>query len=843
VPELLHVRSVSKSFAGVAALRGVSFDLAAGEVHALVGENGAGKSTLIKVVTGAHAPDEGTLEVLGRPVEHNSPLVSRALGIAAIYQQPALFPDLTVAENVAIGLERGGSWRRIDWAARRARAEALLARIGARISPDALVSGLGMSEQQLVEIARALGAEARVLIMDEPTASLSEHEAAHLFKVIRELTGQGVGIVYVSHRMEEIFGLAQRVTVLRDGAKVDTRAISEVDRSGLVRLMVGREMSAIFPKRTVARGDEALSVRGLGCRASGIAGVSFDLRAGEILGLAGLVGSGRTELARALFGLTPADEGEIRLKGQRVTIDSPAAAVALRLAYVPEDRPRHGVILALSVAANASLAVLRQLASFGFLDFVRERALASRYVDALGIKTASLEAPAATLSGGNQQKVALARWLATEPSVIILDEPTQGIDVGAKAEVHRLMGDLAERGLAILMVSSELPEVLGMSDRIGVMRGGRLAEVMDRADATPEGILAVALGHGQSEAAGAPKAAGAPTAAAAPTPAPPAGQPAVSARPRRHTREWSLALAYGAILAVLAPTAPSFFGAANLVDVAVSAAPVLIAAIGMTLVILSRHIDISIGSQFAVCGVAAGLLAKQDLPMVLVALGTVAVGALLGSLNGVLVAGLGLPSIVVTLATMVTWREALRWATEGVWVQDLPAGFQWFGLGQTAGRALIVGIAVVGFALFAWGLRSLAAGRNVYAVGSETEAARLAGIRPGRVVFGVFVLMGALTGLAALLTSIQFIDVQTNAGVGFELRVIAAVVVGGVAITGGRGTLGGTLLGVAFLATIGPALVFLGGKAYWDKAVQGAIILAAVATDALAARRRGEARG
>jgi rhamnose transport system ATP-binding protein len=848
VPELLDVRSVSKSFAGVAALRGVSFDLAAGEVHALVGENGAGKSTLIKVVTGAHQPDEGTLEVLGRPVEHNSPLASRALGIAAIYQQPALFPDLTVAENVAIGLERGGAWRRIDWAARRARAEALLARIGARTSPEALVSGLGMSEQQLVEIARALGAEARVLIMDEPTASLSEHEAAHLFKVIRELTEEGVGIVYVSHRMEEIFGLAQRVTVLRDGAKVDTRAITEVDRSGLVRLMVGREMSAIFPKRAVARGGVALSVRGLGCRASGIAGVSFDLHAGEILGLAGLVGSGRTELARALFGLTPADEGEIRLKGQRVTIDSPAAAVALGLAYVPEDRPRHGVILALSVAANASLAVLRQLASLGFLDFVRERALASRYVDALGIKTASLEAPAATLSGGNQQKVALARWLATEPVVLILDEPTQGIDVGAKAEVHRLMGDLAERGLAILMISSELPEVLGMSDRIGVMRGGRLAEVLDRADATPEGILAVALGHGRSEAAVAPTAAAAPAsasapAAAAPTPAPPAGKTAVGARARRHTREWSLALAYGAILAVLAATAPSFFGAANLVDVAVSAAPLLIAAIGMTLVILSRHIDISIGSQFAVCGVAAGLLAKEDLPMALVALGTVAVGALLGSLNGALVAGLELPSIVVTLATMVTWREGLRWATEGVWVQDLPAGFQWFGLGQTAGRALIVGIALVAFALFAWGLRSLAAGRNVYAVGSEMEAARLAGIRPGRVVFGVFVLMGALTGLAALLTSIQFIDVQTNAGVGFELRVIAAVVVGGVAITGGRGTLAGPLLGVAFLATIGPALVFLGGKAHWDKAVQGAIILAAVATDALAARRRGETRG
>jgi rhamnose transport system ATP-binding protein len=495
VPKLLELTNITKSFAGVPAVKAVSFDLYAGEVHALVGENGAGKSTLIKVITGAHLPDEGRIEVQGRMVANLDPVLARDLGIAAIYQQPALFPDLTVAENIAIGLEPAGGWRRVRWGHRRTRARKLLEKIGATIDPETEVHSLSMPEQQLVEIARALGAEARILIMDEPTASLSDTEVDRLFRVIGDLKTHGVGIIYISHRLEELPQIADRVTALRDGVLVGTRRMEEVSRSDLIRMMVGRELSAVFPKTFVEPGEVVLELRNLGCRAAGVRDVSLNVRAGEILGLAGLVGAGRTELARVLFGLMPADTGLVRLRGQVVAIHSPPRAAALGIAYVPEDRRRHGVILDMTTAANTTLATLRSISRFGFLDFRRERVITSDFVRQLGIKTPSLEMPVGNLSGGNQQKVALARWLAANPALLILDEPTQGVDVGAKAEIHRLMSELAGRGLAILMISSELPEILGMSDRIAVMHGGTIVGTVNRAGATQEAILELALGH------------------------------------------------------------------------------------------------------------------------------------------------------------------------------------------------------------------------------------------------------------------------------------------------------------------------------------------------------------
>jgi rhamnose transport system ATP-binding protein len=495
VSALLELSGIVKSFAGVQALKGVSFELGRGEVHALVGENGAGKSTLIKVITGAHRPDAGTVVIDGKTVEHNDPTISKSLGVAVIYQQPALFPDLTVAENIALRLERGGPWRLVRWNERRRRAKELLDRVGAGIFPDAYVRDLTMPQQQLVEIAGALGGQAKILILDEPTASLSDREVENLFRVIRELRGQGVGMVYISHRLEELPQIADRVTVLRDGAYVGTRAMSEVDRAELIRLMVGRSLEAVFPKVEVPLGDVVLEARDLSCREGGVRGVNLTVRAGEILGLAGLVGAGRTELARVLFGLTPADGGQIVLKGKSVCVTRPSQAVELGIAYVPEDRRRHGVILEMPVAANATLAILRQIARGGLIDFAKERRIAGTFVQRLGVKTPSIAAPVGNLSGGNQQKVALARWLAADPSVIILDEPTQGVDVGAKAEIHKLMGELAKRGMGIVMISSELPEVLGMSDRIAVMYGGRIVGMLSRTAATQERVLELALGH------------------------------------------------------------------------------------------------------------------------------------------------------------------------------------------------------------------------------------------------------------------------------------------------------------------------------------------------------------
>jgi len=495
MPEsLLELRRITKTFAGVRALRGVDFDLRPGEVHALLGENGAGKSTLIKVVTGAHAPDSGTLTLAGQTVSGLTPASAHRLGIACIYQQPALFPSLTVAENIALRLEPADGLRRIDWAGRRDRAAALLRRIGAAIDPEIEVRRLSMPEQQLVEIACALGAGARIVIMDEPTASLTRKEQELLFAVVRELRRAGVGLVYISHRLEEIFALADRVTVLRDGESIGTHAAGEIGEDILIRMMVGREVAQVYPPSESVSGEEILSLRGLGCAASGVHGVSFDIRAGEVFGLAGLVGAGRTELARVLFGLTPADAGEIRLAGVPVALRSPEEAVARGIAYVPEDRRRHGVILEMPVAHNLTLAIHRRLFRGAWLRPAAERALALEFIRDLAIKTAGPDAPAGSLSGGNQQKVALGRWLAARPRLLILDEPTQGVDVGAKSEIHRLIRRLAREGLAVLLISSDLPEILGMSDRIGVMRGGTLAAVLP-GGTDAHVVMAAALGQ------------------------------------------------------------------------------------------------------------------------------------------------------------------------------------------------------------------------------------------------------------------------------------------------------------------------------------------------------------
>jgi len=494
-PVILRATDVYKSYEGVHALRGVSFELHAGEVHGLIGENGAGKSTLIKIITGAVQPDTGEVEFEGETIRNNSPAYSKQIGIAAIYQQPALFPDLTVAENISIGLERAGAWRKINWKQRRQRAKELLEQVGSHIDPEAEVRSLSMPEQQLVEIARALGAKARALIMDEPTASLAEAETQNLYRVISNLRNSGVGIIYISHRLEELSKLADRVTVLRDGSYVGTRDMSGVDRSELIRLMVGRELSAVFPKVTVVQGSIVLELRGVSCRENGVTDVNLSIRAGEIVGLSGLVGAGRTELARTIFGLEPADSGEIRLKGKNANIHQPSQAIALGIAYVPEDRRHHGVVLEMPIDSNITLASLNKLSTGVSFDFNKERRIAAEYVRRFAIKTPSIFAPVTTLSGGNQQKVALSRWLETKPAVLILDEPTQGIDVGAKAEIHTLMSELAAQGTAILMISSELPEILGMSDRIVVMRHGRIAGELSREDATQQTIMALALGH------------------------------------------------------------------------------------------------------------------------------------------------------------------------------------------------------------------------------------------------------------------------------------------------------------------------------------------------------------
>ena len=498
---LLQLTAIQKSFGAVRALKGVSFELLPGEVHALLGENGAGKSTLIKVITGAHQPDGGTLAVAGEVVSQLTPSKARELGIACIYQQPALFPDLTVAENIGLRLKKTGLLSRVRWANQRTHAVELLQRIGAEISPDAEVRSLSMPEQQLVEIACALGSGARIVVMDEPTASLTQKEQHLLFKVVRDLRESGVGVVYISHRLEEIFALADRVTVLRDGESVGTNAVETLTESAMIKLMVGREVSSIYPPSEGEAGKVVLSLTNLGCAASGVSGVTLDVRAGEIVGMAGLVGAGRTELARILFGITPADSGGISLNGEKISINSPREAIARGIAYVPEDRRRHGVILEMPIAHNITMAIHPKFFPGSVLRFKAESLLAKDFIRDLGIKAYGPDAPGGSLSGGNQQKVSVARWLATQPKLLILDEPTQGVDVGAKAEIHKIIRGLAKDGLAVLMISSDLPEVLGMSDRVAVMRGGRLVEIIDKQHADAHTVMSAALGTNGKDAA------------------------------------------------------------------------------------------------------------------------------------------------------------------------------------------------------------------------------------------------------------------------------------------------------------------------------------------------------
>lgn len=488
-PVLLRLRNIAKTYPGVRALRGVDLELRPGEVHALLGENGAGKSTLIKIASGVVAPDPGAEIRMGDTVvEHATPRGMQDLGLSVVYQNPTLFSELSVAENLLLG-EDGPV---ISWSRRAERARALLARIGAELDVERPVKELRMAEKQLLEIARALGRSAKVLILDEPTASLSQQDADRLLDLVEKLRADGVAILYITHRLEEVLRLADRFTVLRDGGYVGTYPRAEVDRSRLVQLMAGRDLKELFPKVPAELGEVLLETRGLCHAPSGVKDVSLSVRRGEILGLGGLVGAGRTEFARVLFGLARATSGEILVGGKPARIASVADALSHGLAYVPEDRKEHGVVEALPIAENISLPVLRRLAG-AWLDEAKENALAADLARRLGVKAASIFVAAGTLSGGNQQKVSLARWLSTKPRVLILDEPTQGIDVGAKAEIHRLMGELVKEGMAIILISSEMPELLGLADRIAVLRRGRVAGVLPAREATRESLLHLAL--------------------------------------------------------------------------------------------------------------------------------------------------------------------------------------------------------------------------------------------------------------------------------------------------------------------------------------------------------------
>jgi rhamnose transport system ATP-binding protein len=488
---VLELRHVSKAFGPVVALADGTLTAEAGSVHALVGENGAGKSTLVKIVAGVYRRDGGEMLLDGDPVDFTSTAESKSRGVAVIYQEPTLFPDLSVTENIFMGRQPLTSGRRIDRAAMYSEAQALFSRLGVRIDPRRPALGLSIADQQIVEIAKAISLDARVLIMDEPTAALSGTEVERMFSVARSLRDEGRALVFISHRFDEVFELCDTVTVMRDGRYIATKPTADTTTDEIVALMVGREVGDLFPKTPATVGEPVLEVTGLDS-AGLFHDVSFQVRAGEIVALAGLVGAGRSEIARAVFGVDGYDSGRVLLDGRPVPAQNPRAAIAAGMAFVPEDRRQQGLVVEASVSRNVAAVVRAGLARWGLLTQRAESTAAEPWASRLEVKTAALDMNAATMSGGNQQKVVIAKWLASRPRLLIIDEPTRGIDVGTKAEVHRLLSELAGEGIAILMISSELPEVLGMADRVLVVCEGRITADIPREQATAENVMRAA---------------------------------------------------------------------------------------------------------------------------------------------------------------------------------------------------------------------------------------------------------------------------------------------------------------------------------------------------------------
>ncbi|WP_321891212.1 sugar ABC transporter ATP-binding protein [Paraburkholderia tropica] len=496
----IALTGIDKRFGGIHAIENIDFDVRSGEVHALVGENGAGKSTLMRVIGGGHQPDAGSISVQGRAMVLRNPHAALAEGIAVIHQETALAPDLSVAENVFLGALPAV----IDWRTLRAKARALIESLGFEIDPAALVGTLSAAQCQVIEIAKALSGELKLLVLDEPTAALAPSDADRLLDIVRSLRARGVGIVYISHRLEEVFAIADRITVLKDGRRVDTVTPADISRDELIRKMVGRPLSVLFPERKAQTGAVVLKVDGLS-RGQAVRDVSFSLRAGEVVGLGGLIGSGRTEVTRLIFGADRADAGTIELKGKRLNVRTPMAAVRAGIGLVPEDRKGQGAVLSMPIRINATLASLKSVsAPGGFLAFGRERGYVAHLMDALRIKARSMDADVSTLSGGNQQKVVLAKWFHADGDLIILDEPTRGVDVGAKVEIYTLINQLAERGKAVLVISSEHQELMGLCDRIMVMGEGRIRGELQPDDYSEEAILALSLRRDPGETHGDP---------------------------------------------------------------------------------------------------------------------------------------------------------------------------------------------------------------------------------------------------------------------------------------------------------------------------------------------------
>jgi rhamnose transport system ATP-binding protein len=825
--------SATKRFGGVVAIRDVTFDLVAGDVLALLGENGAGKSTCVKLLAGVYQPDAGAVLLDGRPVENWSPLEASRRGVAVVHQHPGLFADLSISENIFLGHMPRTRLASVDDDRMRRRTTELLDVVGLACSPGLLLKDLRTSEQQLVEIARALSVNSRVLIMDEPTAALSQREVERLFAVVSSLKAHGVAMMFVSHRMEEIYRAADRIAVLRDGRVIGAGLTAEIARDEAVRMMVGRPLSGIYPRWRSSPGAVVLEVAGLS-RERAFAEVSFVVRAGEVLGLGGLVGSGRTEVARVLFGIDKPTSGEIKLAGELMAFSDPSQAMAAGVAYVSEDRLGQSLVMDFPILANASLPTIDRATFAGFVRRRSELALVEPHLQRLRLKFRSYDQPVKTLSGGNQQKVVLSKWLAANPRLLILDEPTQGVDVQSKAEVHAMIAELATQGLAIILISSELPELIGMCDQIVVLREGRQTATFGRREADAERVIRaatdadadlVATQEGRRYEPSGDEGRGV----------------ALLIRRVLAQREVGLVCAMAAVVVPVTLINPRMIGAENLTAIAMDAALLTIVAVGQMLVMLTRNIDLSVASVIGLSAYgAASFMHNHSTSPVLFGVGAAGlIGLGCGLLNGVVVALGGVPSIVVTLGSLAVFRGLVSLWASGRQISADQVPQAW--LDMTGARVLgVPAVVLIALAvLIAIGtiLRRFAIGRQIYAIGSNPDGATLIGIRATLLVLGVFAAAGLLAGFDGALWASRYATIDARVAMGFELTVIASVVVGGVAIRGGAGTVFGVALGALTLLTIQNGLTLVRVDPLWLQGVYGLVILAAVAIDTLVGRR------
>jgi ABC-type sugar transport system ATPase subunit/ribose/xylose/arabinose/galactoside ABC-type transport system permease subunit len=825
---LCELVAVTKHFGGTVACRAVDFEVRPGEVHALMGENGAGKSTLMKILHGVYHADGGEVRIGGEPVSLQSPREAERRGIAMIPQELDLFPYLSIAENLYIGRPRPRTkWGAFDWQEMNSSAAEGLARLGVQFDVAGDLRDLSAANAQLVAISRALFWSAQVVIMDEPTAALTHQEAERLFRIIRELKTRGVGIVYVSHRLEEVFAIADRITVLRDGQRVHTGLTREFDTNKLIQLMVGRPLEELFAHTPHKAREVALEVKSAS-RSEEFSEVTFRLRRGEIVGLGGLIGAGRSELAQAIFGISPLESGEVLIHGKKIEVHSVKDAMRVGIAYLPEERKSQGLLASFSIKANVSYSSLDKLASFGFVNEKKEEELAGRFRDLFTIRGGTLTSPVESLSGGNQQKVVISKVLALEPEIILLDEPTRGVDVGAKSEIYRIIDELAKEGKAILLISSEMNELLAMADRVLVMHEGTLTGEYSREEFSAEKIAAAAAGVGLR---------------------PEATQFDRLKRARKKKAQSGsrgagylgrlLTLAQGPplifltlLLGLLSVSTPGFSSSANLRSIIDQVAVVGIVALAVNMVILSGEIDVSVGSLLAVCAFVYGNVALF-VGGSLVPLGaSLVVGGVLGAVNGLLVTRARVPSIIATLGTLLAWRGAVLLYGADQVINLSPAS-RVFGLGGFSGVSISAWVLFLMFALF-WLLgRHSTWGREVFAVGGNLQAAHLAGLPVSDVKLGCFIASGLACGLASAVFIGQIGQLQATAATGFELRVIAAVVLGGTSISGGRGSALAPIVGAVFVGVILNGMTLNRVPGSWEQLVVGFLILVAISFDSI----------